>query len=125
MKRHFSTLRAHSVGKSYDPGSSVRRREFRRNDAFQLKSESEVELHKINVEYRYEVKHAQSGSVGKVQLAAPSVEADKDDSIQSDTTSKGPAPNSSPCMSSPPFSTFSFLFHHPLVSRSFSIIILN
>ncbi|EMD60791.1 hypothetical protein GGP41_009753 [Bipolaris sorokiniana] len=96
MKRHFSTLRAHSMGKSYDPGSSVRRREFRRDDAFQLKSESEVELHKINVEYRYEVKHAQSGSVGKAQLAASSVEAGKDDSIQSDTMSKAPSPNSSP-----------------------------
>lgn len=125
MKRHFSTLRAHSMGKSYDPGSSVRRREFRRDDAFQLKSESEVELHKINVEYRYEVKHAQSGSVGKAQLAASSVEAGKDDSIQSDTMSKAPSPNSSPCMSALPFSKILFLFCHPLVPRFLSIIILN
>ncbi|EUC50283.1 hypothetical protein COCMIDRAFT_82260 [Bipolaris oryzae ATCC 44560] len=95
MKRHFSTLHAHSMGKSYDPGSSVRRREFRRDDAFQLKSESQVELHKINVEYRIEVKHAQSGSVGKAQLAGSSVEASKGDSIHSDTTPKGPSPSNS------------------------------
>ncbi|KAJ5056906.1 G protein-coupled glucose receptor regulating Gpa2-domain-containing protein [Bipolaris maydis] len=96
MKRHFSALHASSMGKSTDPASSVMRRKFRRDDAFQLKSESEVELHKINVEYRYEVKHAKSGSVGKAQFAPSPVKAAKDDSIQSDATSKAPSPNGSP-----------------------------
>lgn len=113
------------MGKSYDPGSSVRRRELRRNDAFQLKSESEVELHKINVEYRIEVRHAQSGSVGKAQLAASSVEAGKGDSIQSHTTPAGPYPNSSPCMSAFPIFKLLFLFRRPLGSRSLSIVVLN
>lgn len=42
-------------------GSSVPRRPFGQKDAFELRSESQTELHEINVEYRFEVSHAQQG----------------------------------------------------------------
>jgi hypothetical protein len=44
----------------WNPGSSAHRGDFRRDDAYELGSESQTELHhnKINVEYVYEIKHS-------------------------------------------------------------------
>jgi hypothetical protein len=58
MRRHFSQLHSMSQGGSYNQASAAKRREFRRDDAHELRSESQTELHEINVEYAYEVKHS-------------------------------------------------------------------
>ncbi|USP73695.1 uncharacterized protein yc1106_00969 [Curvularia clavata] len=101
MKRHFSALWAHSQAVSYDPGSSARRREFRRHDAFQLKSESQTELHEINVEYHYEVKLS-DGSMATKKGDDPSThKLDKEDSCASEITRDDPSSSKSSPYSSP------------------------
>ncbi|CAN9337104.1 unnamed protein product [Alternaria alternata] len=65
MRRHFIQLHNLSGGRSYGQGSSnkaAKRRTFHRDNAIELRSESQTELHEINVEYRYEVKHSEGRS---------------------------------------------------------------
>ena len=65
MRRHFVQLHNLSGGRSYGQGSSnkaAKRRTFHRDNAIELRSESQTELHEINVEYRYEVKHSEGRS---------------------------------------------------------------
>ncbi|KAG9188773.1 hypothetical protein G6011_07478 [Alternaria panax] len=65
MRRYFTQLHNLSWGRSYGQGSAVKpskRRTFHRDNAIELRSESQTELHDINVEYRYEVKHSDGRS---------------------------------------------------------------
>jgi hypothetical protein len=59
MRRHFRNLNL-ELSTWSNPESSAQRRDFRRDDAYELGSESQTELHhnKINVEYVYEIKHS-------------------------------------------------------------------
>jgi hypothetical protein len=63
MRRHFRNLALSE--RSYE--SSAHRREFRRTNAFELRSESQTELHdrenKINVEYLFDI-HSEQELVG-------------------------------------------------------------
>ena len=109
MKRHFSALWAHSQGISYGRESSARRREFRRHDNFQLKSESQTELHEINVEYNYEVKISDGSMAAKKGDDPSTHELDKEDSSRSKITRDSPSSyKASPCMS--PFHSSPFIF---------------
>jgi hypothetical protein len=67
MRRHFSQLHSLSQGRSFQQASAAKRREFRRDDAIELRSESQTELHEINVEYAYEVKHSDAKSESNVE----------------------------------------------------------
>lgn len=74
MRRHFRNLNLAVSARSYNQ-SSAQRREFRRDDAYELRSESQTELNnKINVQYLFEIKH-----YGQDQVGSPSasLEADK------------------------------------------------
>jgi hypothetical protein len=74
MRRHFKTLNLAISPLSYNH-SSAQRREFHRDDAYELRSESQTELHnKINVEYQFEIKHSEQEPGGS-PTASP--EADK------------------------------------------------
>jgi hypothetical protein len=65
MQRHFKELNlAATGGRSYNHGIPAQCGEFRQGDAFELRSESQTELNKINVEYRFEVKHIESEQIG-------------------------------------------------------------
>jgi hypothetical protein len=58
MRRHFRNLNLALSARSH-PESSAKRRDFRRDEAYELRSESQTELHnKINVEYVFEIKHS-------------------------------------------------------------------
>ncbi|KAH5451279.1 hypothetical protein HBI30_136540 [Parastagonospora nodorum] len=61
MRRHFRELKMVTSTRSKTNGSSLPRRPFGQKDAFELRSESQTELHEMNVEYRFEVSHAQQG----------------------------------------------------------------
>jgi hypothetical protein len=75
MRRHFKTLNLAISARSYNH-SAAQRREFRRDDAYELRSESQTELHnnKINVEYLFEIKHSGQEPVGSPTASS---EADK------------------------------------------------
>jgi hypothetical protein len=82
-----------SVGRSYNQASAAKRHEFRRDDALELTSESQTELHEINVEYRYEVKHSDglSGtSTAKDDIVLSASDLEKGDSRRSDITLSSP-----------------------------------
>lgn len=78
MRHHFTQLNITTNGSTYNHASTTaKRREFRRDDAFELRSESQTELHEINVEYRFEVKHSDgrsATSVGKEEVEPTVVE---------------------------------------------------
>ncbi|KNG49596.1 glucose receptor git3 protein [Stemphylium lycopersici] len=87
MKRHFTKMHVLSKGRSYNQGSAAKRREFRRDDAIELRSESQTELHEINVEYGYEVKHSDgrsTTSTGKDEMSSSAVELERDGSHRSE-----------------------------------------
>ncbi len=99
MRRHFSQMHSLSVGRSYNQASAAKRREFRRDDALELTSESQTELHEINVEYRYEVKHSDglSGtSTAKDDIMFSASDVEKGDSRRSDITLSSPITPKSP-----------------------------
>ncbi|CAN9339066.1 unnamed protein product [Alternaria sp. RS040] len=104
MRRHFIQLHNLSGGRSYGQGSShkaAKRRTFHRDNAIELRSESQTELHEINVEYRYEVKHSdgRSGaSLGKDLDIESSV---GDNRRPSETTLSSPLSPVSPYIKDP------------------------
>jgi hypothetical protein len=60
MRRHFRSLNLALPARS-NPESSAQRRDFRRDEAYELRSESQTGLrdNKINVEYVFEIKHSE------------------------------------------------------------------
>jgi hypothetical protein len=97
MRRHFKTLNLAISARSYNH-SSAQRREFRRDDAYELRSESQTELHnnKINVEYMFEIKHSEQDHVGTPMSPTASSEAGKSPGPRKThfvVSEEGPYPN--------------------------------
>ncbi|CAG5174210.1 uncharacterized protein ALTATR162_LOCUS7747 [Alternaria atra] len=96
MRRHFIQLNNLNEGRSYGQGSAAKaskRRTFHRDNAIELRSESQTELHEINVEYRYEVKHSdgRSGtSLGKDDIESSVGDLERDDRRPSEITISSP-----------------------------------
>ncbi|RMZ70324.1 glucose receptor git3 [Pyrenophora seminiperda CCB06] len=81
MNKHYKMLNLVTTGESYTHQSSVQRREFRKSNAFDLQSESQMELHQIHVEHHVAVKHSEDG-----QAKSPNVDLEANDSCRSGTT---------------------------------------
>lgn len=102
MRRHFIQLNNLNGGLSYGQGSAAKaskRRTFHRDNAIELRSESQTELHEINVEYRYEVKHSdgRSGtSLGKDDIESSVGDLERDDRRPSEITLSSPISPKSP-----------------------------
>ncbi|KAL1794687.1 hypothetical protein ACET3X_006503 [Alternaria dauci] len=99
MRRHFKKLEHLSEGRSYGGGSANKtgkRRTFQKDKAVELRSESQTELHEINVEYRYEVKHSDGRSGTSLGKDLDIESSAGDDRRSSEITLASPLPAKSP-----------------------------
>lgn len=81
MSRHYKMLNLVTTGESYNHQSSAQRREFRQGDAFELRSESQMELHQIHVEYQVAIKHSEEDPA-----ESPTTDLEANDCHKSGTT---------------------------------------
>jgi len=81
MGRHYKTLSLATTGQSYSHQSSAQRREFRQDDAFELRDEPQIELRQIHVKYQVAVKHSD-----EEQAEPPSPDLEANDCQKCGTT---------------------------------------